>query len=90
MYYLSLTTPPLPLPFPTPLPRGVVFPPLPRVLLKLAWLGALLTEYDNTGKREFYQAKYGHLSVTLKSHLLKTGFIIRKIPVELNNLSSID
>lgn len=32
------------LPFPAPLPRGVVFPPLPRVLRRLAWLGALLTE----------------------------------------------
>ena len=42
--HLGMAPPLRPLPFPAPLPRGVVLPPLPRVLRRLAWLGGLLTE----------------------------------------------
>lgn len=41
-HHLGIAPPLRPLPFPAPLPRGVVLPPLPRVLRRLAWLGALL------------------------------------------------
>ena len=48
VYHLGNAPPLRPLPFPAPLPRGVVLPPLPRVLRRLAWLGALLAKDDKT------------------------------------------